>query len=267
MDKECTNCGVEGNDLKTCGRCKKAWYCSVECQKAHWKQGGHKVMCGKSTTSTNAEADAKAASKSKLGLTNPCPMCLTNEDDLGRHAQCSNCGQLLCTDCRDKLEWIPRAKCPTCKHLLDVDAKKNVRQLLALVASTAGTGRHAMIAHCTLGDMYDKGDGVKQDHAKAVAYYQLSADQGYAEGQCNLGYMHQNGFGVPQSDTTAFKYYALAAAQGFRIAQFNIGILCATGQGVPKNNVLAMKHFKEAADQGHPEAGQALQQMKMFGGL
>ena len=28
-----------------CSRCKITYYCSVKCQKRHWKQGGHKQHC------------------------------------------------------------------------------------------------------------------------------------------------------------------------------------------------------------------------------
>jgi hypothetical protein len=33
--------------MKCCSRCKHVHYCSVECQKLHWKRGGHKQACGK----------------------------------------------------------------------------------------------------------------------------------------------------------------------------------------------------------------------------
>ncbi|KAI1431668.1 hypothetical protein GGR50DRAFT_689527 [Xylaria sp. CBS 124048] len=46
----CANChtanGVEGVNLRTCGRCKKAKYCSRGCQRADW--GKHKAHCEKS---------------------------------------------------------------------------------------------------------------------------------------------------------------------------------------------------------------------------
>jgi hypothetical protein len=35
------------NDLKSCGRCKKVFYCDRECQKYHWNERGHKLECKK----------------------------------------------------------------------------------------------------------------------------------------------------------------------------------------------------------------------------
>ena len=31
--------------LKACGRCMSVRYCSQECQKKHWGEGGHKAAC------------------------------------------------------------------------------------------------------------------------------------------------------------------------------------------------------------------------------
>lgn len=43
----CARCGTEapeGQQLKVCGRCKQAKYCSKECQRAHWG-GMHRMAC------------------------------------------------------------------------------------------------------------------------------------------------------------------------------------------------------------------------------
>lgn len=41
--KKCDTCGTEGVKLMACGRCKKAFYCSKQCQVSAWKQ--HKLIC------------------------------------------------------------------------------------------------------------------------------------------------------------------------------------------------------------------------------
>ncbi len=43
----CTTCKAkadEGKKFPSCGKCHKAWYCSVACQKKAWKKG-HKTVC------------------------------------------------------------------------------------------------------------------------------------------------------------------------------------------------------------------------------
>jgi hypothetical protein len=41
----CAWCGQVGKELLRCGRCKAAWYCGVDHQRAAWK-AGHKQECG-----------------------------------------------------------------------------------------------------------------------------------------------------------------------------------------------------------------------------
>jgi hypothetical protein len=51
-----TGCGKPGT--KRCNGCKAVFYCSVECQRIHWKKNGHKVACKK----TQARVSAAMAS-------------------------------------------------------------------------------------------------------------------------------------------------------------------------------------------------------------
>lgn len=45
--KLCANCGNAGNPfLQKCGKCKRTYYCSKDCQKEHWTY--HKNCCYKS---------------------------------------------------------------------------------------------------------------------------------------------------------------------------------------------------------------------------
>ena len=69
------------------------------------------------------------------------------------------------------------------------------------------------VAQVTLGLMYFEGDGVEQDDAEAVRWYQLAVAQGDAAGQYNLGVMYAEGRGVPQDDAEAVRWFRLAAAQ------------------------------------------------------
>lgn len=62
--KACAKCqAVEtvGQMFQTCARCKSVYYCSKECQKAHWKRGGHKEAC----------VDACAESSKSIDLEKP----------------------------------------------------------------------------------------------------------------------------------------------------------------------------------------------------
>lgn len=51
MEKSKGQCDVCGATSQfKCGKCKKAYYCSEDCQKQHWTQGGHKKICGKDSS-------------------------------------------------------------------------------------------------------------------------------------------------------------------------------------------------------------------------
>jgi hypothetical protein len=46
INRICNGCGVVVDGRLKCSVCRKAVYCSKECQKVHWCTGGHKQECG-----------------------------------------------------------------------------------------------------------------------------------------------------------------------------------------------------------------------------
>ena len=70
------------------------------------------------------------------------------------------------------------------------------------------------IAEYRLGVLYDKGQGVPQDHVEAARWYRKAADHGYADGQSILGTLYLAGLGVPQDYVQAYMWLTLAAVQG-----------------------------------------------------
>ena len=65
-----------------------------------------------------------------------------------------------------------------------------------------------------LGLMYYKGQGVEQDHAKAVKCYRLAAEEGNVKAQHNLGVAYHNGRGVAQNYKEAYIWHSIAAGNG-----------------------------------------------------
>ncbi|WP_415184069.1 tetratricopeptide repeat protein [Phaeovulum sp.] len=70
------------------------------------------------------------------------------------------------------------------------------------------------MAQHNLGIIYANGLGVPQDHAEAVKWYRLAADQGYASAQNNLGLTYESGLGVPQDYIAAHIWYNIAGSNG-----------------------------------------------------
>ena len=69
-------------------------------------------------------------------------------------------------------------------------------------------------AQYNVGVAYDRGEKVKVDYTEARKWYELAAQQGFAEAQCNLGVLYFNGDGEPKDVVEAYKWFTLAARQG-----------------------------------------------------
>jgi hypothetical protein len=102
--------------------------------------------------------------------------------------------------------------------------------------------------------MYDHGDGLQQDYAKALEWFRRAATQGDADAQVNLGVMYAKGDGVPQNYASAVKWFRKAAVQGDPDAQFYLGVLYQRGDGVPRDSVEAYAWLSIAAAQGNARA-------------
>jgi TPR repeat protein len=113
-------------------------------------------------------------------------------------------------------------------------------------------------AQLLLGIIYDQGIGVTQDYAQALSWYRRAAEQGYAKAQFNLGAMYDEGLGVPQNFTQAANWYRSAAEQGYANAQFNLGAMYLNGEGVAPDNIEGYMWLKLAADQGFATKVKAL---------
>ncbi|MFQ5959621.1 MAG: cadherin domain-containing protein, partial [Alphaproteobacteria bacterium] len=113
-------------------------------------------------------------------------------------------------------------------------------------------------AQYSLGYMFERGQGVEQNHAEAVRWYRKAAEQGHAAAQYSLGYMIERGQGVEQNHAEAVKWFRKAAEQGHAAAQYGVGYMFEYGQGVEQNHAEAVKWFRKAAEQGLAEAQLAL---------
>lgn len=73
-----------------------------------------------------------------------------------------------------------------------------------------------------LGKTYERGLGVRMDHAKAVKYYRIAADQGHGAAQNDLGLMLWYGRGTEADQKEAVRLWLLAAKRGIWQARHNL---------------------------------------------
>ena len=129
--------------------------------------------------------------------------------------------------------------------------QKDFKAVLAIIQPLAEQGD--AFAQLSLGFMYDKGKGVKQDNFEAVKWFRKAAEQGEAKAQFYLGLMYDYGKGVKQDYVEAVKWYRQAAEQGGVVAQLTLGKMYANGQGVKQDDEHAKEWFGKACDNGDQE--------------
>lgn len=113
-------------------------------------------------------------------------------------------------------------------------------------------------AQYNLGVCYFKGDGVKQDFAKAAEWFKKSSDQGYGHAQCFLALCYTFGKGVKQDHAEALRLYREAAKKDIAEAQYNLGVFYETGKGgVTADEEKAKEWYLKAAAKEHGRAKEA----------
>jgi hypothetical protein len=66
-------------------------------------------------------------------------------------------------------------------------------------------------AQTNVGEIYEKGLGIKPNYPLAAEWYQRAAEQGYSPAQINLGYLYEKGLGVEQDSVQALNWYRRAS--------------------------------------------------------
>ena len=136
--------------------------------------------------------------------------------------------------------------------LEDATSGMSPEGVLAFLSPLAESGDAA--AQCLLADAYDDGT-LPRDRAKSVAWYRMSAAQGFARAEFYLGSMIALGFGVDQDYKEAALWFRKAADKGDSAAQFRLGELLVEGliDGMPQIDE-GKEWLRKAAGQNHSDA-------------
>ena len=97
--------------------------------------------------------------------------------------------------------------------------------------------------------LYNGGNGVQQNHARAAKWMRKAADQKSAWAQNVLGVMYLNGFGVQRDPAEAINWFRRAAEQGDAKAESNLGQMLCSGNGVQTNPEQGYKWLTLSAEQ------------------
>lgn len=107
-----------------------------------------------------------------------------------------------------------------------------------------------------LARLYEDGDGVQQDHRKAVEWYRKSANQGYALSEALLGFKYYTGEGVRHDYKKALELLLKAVNhkdEPQAETEGVIGEMYELGQGVRRNKIIAKDWYGKSCDNGYQE--------------
>jgi TPR repeat protein len=122
-------------------------------------------------------------------------------------------------------------------------------QTLTDLERRAANGDHD--AQTALGTLYETGDGVPIDLARAVALYREAASAGHVGAQINLATMYLDGAGVTRNAATAVEWLRRAADRGSAFAQLSLGMLFESGDPPVRPDIReAARRYRQAAGQG-----------------
>jgi hypothetical protein len=186
LNKVCSNCLKESNNLSACSKCREVDYCSKECQIAHWK-AGHKKMCGRHQCTICLDLDPIPTSLAcQLG----CPhhfhkICVEGIKEWG-------ISDNICPDCRPPIEqsaqqlfevavrrlFVLERRCARDDSSWDALAESeetDMNEILRILRDTSAEGHGP--STCALGLLSHLGHGVEKDYEEALRLWQLGAEQ------------------------------------------------------------------------------------------
>lgn len=114
--------------------------------------------------------------------------------------------------------------------------------------------KHDPISQYYLGLLYARGEGVNKDDVKALEYYTLSAEGGYADAQLMVSNSYSTGKIVTQDFTASYRWCLKAAKNNLPQAQYLVGRMYMDGRGTSTNVPEGTEWLTRAAKNGIPDA-------------
>jgi len=179
-----------------------------------------------------------------LGVENPCPMCPVGKERPGSV-------KVFEEGCRSFVALQRRInKGEASWSALSTLQQRDMDEAMAGWLDAASTGKGLPSAQCVLGAVYQCGQGVSENAAEAVRWFQLSASQGWSPAIYSLGLAHRARTVAGASDEQAARYFLDSASKGHAESQAALASMYLSGEGVEVDEDEARRWFRKAADQG-----------------
>ena len=104
----------------------------------------------------------------------------------------------------------------------------------------------------------ERGEGVTQDYAAALDYYEKAAAKGNASAMAAIGALYYRGAGVQQDYSKALSWFQKAEAAGNTEVLYYIGSMYESVLGVERDRDRAIDYYERAAEVGSVEAEERL---------
>lgn len=99
-----------------------------------------------------------------------------------------------------------------------------------------------------LGNLFFRGQLVQKDTAEAAVWWAKAGDAGNSEAMASLGKLYLGGYGVPEDSARAFEWFHRGAVGGNAIAMSSLGWMYTHGVGVETNYTQGLAWLRKAAD-------------------
>ena len=147
----------------------------------------------------------------------------------------------------------------------EVVPKPIVRSVRKPVVRNAKNLRNFGILLASIGQVFQYGYIVKQDHIKAFTFYRAAERLGNASATFFIGIMYNLGYGVKQDYEQAFVCFDMAAKRKQPESLNAVGLCYQHGLGTRPNPAAALECFKLSAKLGNPDALHNLGYMYEYG--
>jgi len=117
---------------------------------------------------------------------------------------------------------------------------------LALLQREANAGNRN--AQFELAKLYDTGNKVERDRARAIAWYNSAASQGHSESQYRLAVAYIYGYGVERDSVIGERWLTTAAKQGHKVADKMLPIYLSNGTLNGSTSIVVSWYLEKAVN-------------------
>jgi hypothetical protein len=152
------------------------------------------------------------------------------------------------TACRNAMRQYPDVARFTYQAGRIATIQKDAVRARQLYEQAASLGSAAAMNN--LGALYERGDGVAQDHNAAQKWFEKAAAGGVTVAMTNIGLHYLRYTGSTADPVQARKWFERAAAAGEARAMLELGSMYEHGQGVAADSAEARQWYGKAGDAG-----------------